>query len=151
MNELTGHWRASFDNKYLGAWNLWNAKTSSFTTVSVTIDRIYEEQVVRQGGQKSMATLISFKGKRTPMILTKTMGKAIQAMYGRSPGEWIGKEITLYVEVDVHVQGGVGDVLRIRNTAAGKGLRRRLAPQPVEDDGPVEEVVPVEQFGGDDA
>ncbi len=151
MNELTGHWRASFDNKYLGAWNLWDAKAKAFRTVTVTVERIVQETLVKPGGKKEIGWVCYFRGKRTPMILSKTMGRNLQSMYGRTMAEWIGKVITLYVEQDVRVQGGVGDVLRIKNTAAGKGLRARLAAPPPEDDGePIATPVAPEDFGGSD-
>jgi hypothetical protein len=152
MNELTGHWRASFDNKYLGAWNLWDEKTKAFRTVTVTIERIVQEQLVKPGGKKEIGWVCYFRGKRTGMILSKTMGRVLQGMYGRTMSDWIGKEVTLWVEPDVRVQGGVGDVLRIKNTSAGKALMRRLAPPPpIEEDSEPVEVPELEKFGGDDA
>ena len=150
MNDLTTHWRSQFANAYLGAWNLYNAKTGKFATVSVIIERIGQAQTVLQGGVKQLSWLIHFRGKRTPMIMSKTMGKTLQSMFGRTMQEWIGKEITLWVETDVRVRGGVGDVLRIKNTAAGNALARRVAPP--EDDAEPAGVPPEpEKFGDDDA
>lgn len=83
MTDLTQHWRLAFENKFLGAWNLW--KDGRYSTATVTIDRITRETITMQGGRKEPATLVYFKGKRVPLILTKTMGKAIQAMHGPVP------------------------------------------------------------------
>jgi len=148
---LTQHWRATFENNYLGAWNLYNAKTGKFATVEVTIDSIKHDTIVKPGGKKEMGWLAYLRGKdgtvrRTPMILSKTMGRTLQGMFGRTMADWIGKTITLWVETDVRVQGGIGDVLRIKNTAAGRGLARKLAPPP-EDDEPPAAVPEPETFG----
>jgi hypothetical protein len=149
VSSLTAHWRTLFENKYLGAWNLFvNGK---YSTVTVTIDRAVQEQTVMEGGRKSLALLLYFAGKRTPMILTKKMGKAISAMHGPSPAGWVGKQITLYVDQGFPTRDGPADVLRIRNTQAGTGLRQRLQQKPPEDDGAPPETPPdLEQFGGDD-
>lgn len=140
MTDLTDHWRKAFDNKFLGAWNLF--RNGQYVTATVTIERITRETVTMQGGRRNQATLVHFAGKKTPMILTKTMGKVIQGMYGPSPKEWIGKSITLYVERGVRVQEGTGDVLRVRNEKAGRGLKEDMVAPP-HDEGPPEE------FGGE--
>ena len=142
-DELTQHWRLAFDNKFLGAWNLW--KGDRYLTATVTIERVAHETVTMQGGRKEPGTLIYFKGKRVPMILTKTMGKVLQSMHGPVPKGWEGKSITLYVERGFKTRDGLADVLRIRNDRAGQGLKDKLRGAP--DDGPPE---PPEQFGDDD-
>lgn len=129
MTDLTQHWRLNFDNKYLGAWNLWVASKKCYTTTTVTIDRSPIEQVTMQGGRKTSERLLYFVGKRTPMILTRKMGKALERMYGPVPADWIGKAITLYVEQGFRTKDGPADVLRIRNDKAGASLA-----QSVEDD-----------------
>ena len=143
MSELTRHWRSLFDNKYLGAWNLY--VNGQYRTAKVTISDVREEEVTMQGGRKSMALLVYFVGKNTPMILTKTMGKVLQSMHGPVPKGWEGKSITLYVERGFKTRDGLADVLRIRNDRAGQGLKDQLRGAP--DDGPPE---PPEQFGDDD-
>ena len=94
-----------------------------------------------QGGRKEQATLIYFRGKRTPLILTKKMGKVIAAAHGPMRKDWLGKAITLYVERGFKTKDGPADVLRVRNERAGAQLRDELqetaAPAEVErfDDG----------------
>lgn len=123
---LTEHWRNYFDNKYLGAWNLWSAQKSQYVTAKVTIERVVRESVVMQGGRTSTETLLRFKGKQTPMILTKKMGRVLQTMYGPIPSAWEGKSITLYVERGFKTKDGPADVLRIRNEHAGAGMKEAL-------------------------
>ena len=138
---LTQHWRSLFENQYLGAWVLWNAKTGGYVNANVTIERVTRETVTMQGGKKSQETLLHFVGKRTPLILTKKMGRVLQVMYGPVPAGWEGKAITLYVERGFKTKDGPADVMRIRNDAAGRSMKdelREAAP-----------VVP-EQFEGSD-
>ena len=101
------------------------------------------------GGRKEDVRLLHFKGKRTPMIVSKTMATVLVRMFGPTPKDAEGKQITLYVERGVNTQKGTGDVLRIRNDKAGAGLKAQLRggppdAVPPEDDAPVG--VP-EEFG----
>lgn len=139
-NDLNSHWRSAYENKYLGAWNLW--KDGQYKTATVTIERITEEVIVGEKGRKSPATLLHFKGKRTPMILTRKQGKVLDSMFGPVKAGWVGKEITLWVEQRVRVQEGVADVLRIKNNKAAAAMREAIEA-PSYDGGP-------EDFGGDD-
>ena len=124
---LTAHWRSLFENKYLGAWNLF--VNGQYRTATVTIDRLSEERVTMQGGRSSMALLMHFKGKQTPMIVTKTMGKAIERMHGKVTAGWIGKTITLYVEQGFKAKDGPADVLRIKNEKASQVIKEQLQEQ----------------------
>lgn len=132
---LTAHWRSLFENRYLGAWNLY--VNGRYVSAKVTIERIDPEAVVTmQGGRKSTERLLYFASKRTPLILTKTMGKVMQAMYGEQMQGWLGKTITLYVEQGFRTKEGRADVLRIRNDRAGDALKRQLAGE--DEERPVE-------------
>lgn len=141
--DLTQHWRLAFENNYLGAWNLWDKTRNAYRTASVKIAEMRDERIVMQGGRKELKRLVFFEGKRVPMVLTKTMGKVLEQMFGPIPQGWIGKSITIYVERGVRVQGGTGDVLRIKNDRAASGMKRDLGAPP-EDDVPMAEP---EQFG----
>ena len=144
MTDLTSHWRNLYDNKYMGAWNLWIAKSNRYGNVTVTIESVTFETIVMQGGRKNRALLMRFKGKRTPMIITKTMGKTLEKLHGPTPSQWVGKEITIYVEQGFKTKDGPADVLRIRNTRAGDGLKSQLR-------GEVDEAAPEpERFASDD-
>jgi hypothetical protein len=141
---LTQHWRLAFENKFVGAWNFWDAKNGQYRSGTFTIREIRDERVVMQGGRKELKRLVFFEGKQIPMIMTRTMGKVIEQMYGPIPKDWIGKSITLYVQRGVRVQDGVGDVLRIRNERGGDGLKRQLRGEP---EPPPEEAMAPEEFG----
>lgn len=130
--DLTAHWRTLYDNKYLGAWNLWDAKSKRYSTVTVTIDSATYEEIVMMGGRRNRSLLLRFKGKRTPMIVTKTMGKALEKMCGHTPAQWIGATITLYVEQGFKTKDGPADVLRIRNSRAADSLKSQLRGEELE-------------------
>jgi hypothetical protein len=145
---LTQHWRSLFDNKYLGAWNLWSATKKQYVTATVVIDRIVQESVTMQGGRKTVETLIYFRDKRTPLIATKKMVRVLGMMFGPTPAEAMGHTITLYVERGFMTGQGPADVLRIRNDKAGDSLKRELRNgAPPEDDAPLQAP---EEFGSDD-
>jgi hypothetical protein len=148
VTDLTQHWRLAFDNKFMGAWNLWDAKNSRYTTATLKIADIREESVTMQGGRKERATLcylLKRDGSRgkAPLILTKKMGRAIATMYGPIPAGWIGKEITLYVEVGFKTKDGPADVLRIKNSRAGDSMKDAMRDEPLPE--------PPEMMGDDDA
>lgn len=130
MSNLTAHWRSLYENKYMGAWNLWVPARNDYGTVTVTIEGASFESITMQRGRKSRALVVRFKGKRTPMIITKTMGRVLERMYGPLPSGWIGHEITLYVEKGFMTSDGPGDVLRIKNTRAGDRLKSQLRGEP---------------------
>ena len=150
--DLTAHWRTLFENKYLGAWNLY--VKGRYTTVTVTIDRAVMEQTTMEGGRKAMSLLLYFVGKRTPLIVTKKMGKVIASMHGASPAGWAGKAITLYVEQGFPTRDGPADVLRVKNEKAGSDLKRRLraSPPPEDDEAPAAppEIERFDDEGGND-
>ncbi len=122
---LSVHWRSLYLNRFLGSWNLF--VNGRFVTARVEIERIVREQVTMEGGRKSEETLLYFRGKRTPMILTRKQGKVLAGMYGPTMQSWIGKPITLYVEQGFKTREGLADVLRIKNDKAGDALKRQLA------------------------
>lgn len=145
--DLTAHWRNLFENKYLGAWNLWSAKRGAYVTASAKISRVVRETVVMQGGRKSLETLLHFDGKHTPLVLTKKMGRVLQMMYGPVPAGWEGKTITLYVERGFRTKDGPADVLRIRNDQAGASMKDQLRGAS-DEDAPASVVAP-EAFADD--
>lgn len=126
---LNIHWRKLYENKYLGAWDLWDAKAGRYREVQARIDRVTQEEVVREGGERSSPLLLYLSGKkgpiRTPMIVTKTSGKTLQGMFGPVYTEWVGKTITLYAK-QKRTRDGKADVLTIRGTSRGEQLKDEL-------------------------
>jgi hypothetical protein len=122
---LDAHWRSLYQNRFLGCWNLY--VNGRYVTARVTIERITREEVTMEGGRKTIETLLYFRGKRTPLILTRKMGKVLANMYGVTMNGWLNQTITLYVEQGFRTREGKADVLRIRNDRAGEALKRQLA------------------------
>lgn len=124
---LTGHWRQLYENKYLGAWDLFIG--GRYREVTVTIVDVRQERVVREGGQADPVFLLYLRGQKrdlpAPMIVSKTTGKTLQAMYGEIPAAWKGKSITLYAK-QKRTKEGQAYVLTVRNSRASDALREEL-------------------------
>ena len=105
-------YRAMFEGKYIGAWNLIDGEGNRRDVV-VTIEKVEAQQIVGEGGKKNKKPVISFVGKDLPMVIGKTVGKTIAAMYGNDTRSWIGKRITLY-PATTEVGGETKDCIRVR-------------------------------------
>ena len=105
-------WRSMYEGKYLGAWNLVDADGNKRDCV-VTIARVEASEIVGEGGKKNKKPLIYFQGKALPMVVGKTVGKVIAAMYGNETRSWEGKRITLY-STTTSVGGEEKDCIRVR-------------------------------------
>jgi uncharacterized protein YukE len=129
-DDLTQHWRRSFENKYLGAWDLWDASKSTYREVQATIARVTREEVIGDKGRRSICTMLHLRGSKgpiaTPMIVSKTSGTTLERMFGPIPKGWEGKSIRLYVRTNQNVQRGTGSVLTIRSTRGNDSLREAM-------------------------
>ena len=107
-------YRAMYDGKYLGAWNLVDAQGTQRDCI-VTISGVKAAEVVMEGGAKNKKPVISFEGRALPMVCCKTNAKTIAGMFGNDTKEWIGKRITLY-STTTQVGGATKDCIRVRPT-----------------------------------
>jgi hypothetical protein len=105
-------WRSMYEGKYLGAWNLVDAEGNKRDCV-VMIEKVEASEIVGDGGKKNKKPLIYFRGKSLPMVVGKTVGKTIAAMYGNETRAWSGKRITLY-STTTSVGGEEKDCIRVR-------------------------------------
>lgn len=64
--------------------------------VTVTISAIDLEDLPQEKGGDKAKGIISFAKTKKKLVLNRTNGECIKAMFGRDTGEWIGKRITLY-------------------------------------------------------
>lgn len=64
--------------------------------VLVTISAIDLEDLPQEKGGERVKGIISFEGKKKKLVLNRTNGESLKAMFGRDTGEWIGKKVTLY-------------------------------------------------------
>lgn len=108
-------YRAMFEGKYLGSWNLADPKTGEKRDVTVTIAKVEAAVITGENGKTDKKPLVHFVGKELPMIMNKTNCKTVAAMYGNDTREWSGKRIVLYATV-TSVGGAQKDCIRIRPT-----------------------------------
>jgi hypothetical protein len=123
--------RSLYEHKYIGAWNLINA-TGKRLEARVVIERVNGEIITGEGGKKERKPVVYFRGKKLPMILSKRNGKAIESIHGSNINEWIGKEITLWVERRMAF-GKMTDVLSVRGKGGrSQALRERFERETAE-------------------
>lgn len=128
-DDLTTHWRKQYENKYLGSWDFWDKSTGRYLEADLKIESVTLEEVIGEGGRTSDLWIMRLSGRKgpikTPMIVTRTSGTALQRMFGPRPADWVGKTIHLFVNKK-KVAKGSGDVLTIRSNAGNQDLRRQL-------------------------
>jgi hypothetical protein len=57
--------------------------------------------------------ILKFVGKKKALVANKTNSKRIAMMYGNDTDDWVGKPITLYVDI-VDFQGEPTEAIRVR-------------------------------------
>lgn len=108
---MKGHWKKQFNYEYLGSYSLDGKKEAV-----VTVSRLAQEKVIGQQGRKEDCFVVYFKEFDKGMILNRTNARAIEKVQGSGLIEdWIGVQVTLYVEKGVKAFGDVVDALRIRD------------------------------------
>jgi len=108
---MQGHWKKQFNYDYLGSYSLDGKKE-----VVVTIKKLDTDKVVGQQGRKEDCFVVYFNEFDKPMILNRTNAKAIEKVVGSGlVQDWMGTQVTLYVEKGVKAFGEVVDALRIRD------------------------------------
>ena len=108
---MQGHWKKQFNYDYLGSYSLDGKKE-----VIVTISKLDTDKVTGQQGRKEDCFVVYFNEFDKPMILNRTNAKAIEKVAGSGLVEnWVGTQVTLYVEQGVKAFGEVVDALRIRD------------------------------------
>jgi len=108
---MKGHWKKQFNYEYLGSYSLDGKKEAV-----VTVSRLAQEKVTGQQGRKEDCFVVYFKEFDKGMILNRTNARAIEKVSGSGLVEdWVGVQVTLYVEKGVKAFGDVVDALRIRD------------------------------------
>ena len=108
---MKGHWKKQFNYEYLGSYSLEGKREQV-----VTITKLSNEVVTGQQGRKEDCFVVYFKEFDKGMILNRTNARAIEKVSGSGLIEdWVGTQVTLYVEKGVKAFGDVVDALRIRD------------------------------------
>lgn len=101
-------WRDFFDSDYLASWDI-DADTV------VTFTAFKYEEVTGEKGRKDKCLVAYFKEFDKGMILNVTNSKTISTIHESIyPIDWIGKQITLYVDHNVQMKGETTSGLRVR-------------------------------------
>lgn len=117
------HYRAMFDNEYLGAWDIPTGRN-----VAVTIERVEARELTSQRG-KDHKPVVFFRGKQKGMVMNKTNCKAIAGMYGTDTTQWVGKPIAIY-STTTSAGGETVECLRVRPTPPQVRPARKAEPEP---------------------
>lgn len=98
-----------FPTKYVSAGDLQGCE------VVVTIRQVAREKVENKDGT-DLKGVMYFHEFEKGMILNKTNGERIMALYGRETDHWIGSRVTLYPS-ETDMQGKVVPCVRVREQA----------------------------------
>lgn len=122
------HYRNMYENKYLGAWDLFTADGRKLEP-TVVIATVTAQEIVGEKGRKERKLVLTFLNtkKNLPMICSKRNGKAVASLYGTNTADWIGKPVTLFVE-RVAAFGDMVEAISIRGKSGrSSALRDRIA------------------------
>ena len=80
--------------------------------VTLTIAEVVTEKLAGDKGEE-VKGIVKFRERPQHLVLNKTNGLCIKAMFGRDTGEWVGKRITFYAapidfgdaEIAIRVRG----------------------------------------------
>lgn len=104
------HFKRLLDKDYLGAHDLELNKDYTLTIKDIKVTTITNDKGSKQKG------VIHWAEKFKPMILTGPNGMKIAELYKANDYEnWIGKQVTLYVNQNEKHFGKLMDVVRVRN------------------------------------
>lgn len=104
MNEIV-----DYDQLYPGRF----LKAGEFNgkPVTLTISAVDVEDLPQDKGGDRARGIISFRETKRQLVLNRTNGECIKAMFGRVVPEWIGKRVTLH---PVMINFGGAEELAIR-------------------------------------
>ena len=91
----TADWKTmDFDQLYPGRF----VKAGDFggRPITVAIARVDMEELESLDKGKQFKALVTFVGTKKQLVLNKTNGLCVRAMFGRKVGAWEGKRVTLY-------------------------------------------------------
>jgi hypothetical protein len=108
--------RSMYDSNYLYAFDL------KGRDVTVTIKEVRAAKVMGTDGKSQKKPLVFFKESHDNrgLVLCKTNGKTIAAMYGNDTAGWVGNRVTLFPTTTEAFKQTV-DCIRIRPQVPNKG------------------------------
>ena len=82
--------------------------------VTVTIDRVTEESINRDGKQERKAVLYYRGGSQGIVLAKTTLGQLIEIFKSDESDDWIGKKVTVYQDKEVFFNGKQMPGIRFR-------------------------------------
>ena len=64
--------------------------------VTLTITKVRLEDLPQEKGGERPRGILSFSETKLELVLNRTNGEAIKAMFGRDTGEWVSRKVTFY-------------------------------------------------------
>jgi hypothetical protein len=112
MSETERKKPVDFDQLFPGRFlksGLFLGKTPTFTITSVDTEELPQEK----GGDRTRG-ILSFRETKLQVVLNRTNGECLKAMFGRAVQDWIGKRVTLCTDKDRDPSsGGMVDCIRV--------------------------------------
>jgi hypothetical protein len=104
-----------YGSKFLSAADVGNRK------IRTKIEKVGKEDLRKGDGTKRMRFVLRLGGIDKPMVLNVTNVNALIEKLGRSPANWIGAPVGIYVDPNVNYGGKrvAGLRLRVPSPAAG--------------------------------
>lgn len=123
--------RSLYDANYIYAFDLQDRD------LTLTIREVRAAKVKDSEGKEQKKPIVFFKEPKDQrgLVLCKTNGKTIAAMYGNKIEGWVGKRVTLFPTTTAAF-GATVECIRIRptkppaNRAPGELADARIAPDP---------------------
>lgn len=113
-NQLVGHYKKHVERTYIGACDLM-LDDGTYRTVNVTISGTYRREIFNPGSRGVEKKLVaSFSKGDKDFIMNATNQESVARVAGSDMvHDWVGTQITLYVEKNVPVGKKRVDAIRV--------------------------------------
>ena len=119
----------AFPSKWLSAGDFEEDDNGNPVDLVATIREVKLESLEIPGQPMVDKPVVFFEELEKGLVLNKTNGKTIAAMYGNDTDDWAGKPITLYA-TEVNFQGTMTPCVRIRGKAPKKAPKKPTLKSP---------------------
>ena len=118
-----------FPSKWISADDFEEDENGNPVDLVASISEVKIESLGIPGQPAAEKPICWFENLEKGLVLNKTNGKTIAAMYGNDTDDWAGKPITLYA-TEVNFQGTMTPCVRIRGKAPKKAPKAPTLRQP---------------------
>lgn len=114
-----------FPSKYLAGADI---LTLPRKEVTVTIEKIYRDELKGRGGETEKAWLVKMHKAEKLWVLKKVHALVIADLYGPEADNWIGKRVILYTQ-KVNAFGKWWDAIRVKPEMPSDGGTKKSKPK----------------------